>query len=118
MIQPLKQTRTLPSSTIITALFAINSQFRQVINGNLLLKDELAQLMYCIWVSKSHAAKRCEKIINHVIAEVSENAGDDERFADESPCGENDDSEACRQLGEYLKLQQALKDFRANYLTQ
>jgi hypothetical protein len=105
------------SPGITSALNAIINDYRSLIADDPILKADIAKLMRCITVSKSDTVAQCEHMINLVIAESGETAGDDDRIANESPTGENDNSAESTDLQKYRELQQALKNFRATYLT-
>jgi hypothetical protein len=98
------------------ALDVIYNQYRAHIQSDFMLENDFQRLFECVALSQISAAQGCEKIVNHVLAEVNESAGDDQRMADESPSCGSDDSAACRHLQTHLALSQALEGFCVTYL--
>lgn len=73
--------------------------------------------MKAIGSSEPDSAVHCEKIINHLIAEVTETTEDDQRMDDEGSVCENDNSRPCQHLQEHLNLKQDLETYHVTYLT-
>lgn len=100
------------TSEMRDALDVIYRTYRSSIQNDVTLDTDFQRLIECVAVSKASATQRCEKIMNHVLAEIREGNNDNDRMADESPsCGNKNPT-----TSEHLELMQALKDFHATYL--
>jgi hypothetical protein len=100
------------TSEMRDALDIIYRTYQISIKNNATLDSDFQRLIECVAVSKASATQRCEKIMNHVLAEISEGNNDNDRMADESPSCGNKNTITC----EHLELRQALKDFQTAYL--
>jgi hypothetical protein len=103
-------------SGVLDALEEIRAKHKVLLNSDQNLKNDFSLLAQCIRVSKPLALQRCNTIIRHLIEEVKEGAGDDQRLADESPICVTDNSEACRHLEEHQSLREELEIFYKSYL--
>lgn len=100
------------TSEMRDALDVIYRTYQTSIKNDATLDHDFQRLIECVAVSKASATQRCEKILNHIFAEIREGNNDNDRMADESPSCGNKNTITC----ERLELRQALKNFHATYL--
>lgn len=82
-----------------------------------ILSSDFRKLMKAIGSTEPDSTAHCEKIINHLIAEVSETTEDDQRMDDEGPVCEKNNPISCQHLQEHLNLKRDLETYRVTYLT-
>ncbi len=104
------------TSISTTMLNKINLKYHNLIKNNQLLEENARELVSCLFLYPSSNAKNCNKVIDHLIAEVKEEVSDEQRIADESPVGVDECSDSCLQLQQYLNLKLEMEDFYVEYL--
>ncbi|MDA0782847.1 MAG: hypothetical protein PQ612_09085 [Rickettsiales bacterium] len=102
----------------VVALYSIKNKYKKLVMGDPILKHDFNTLVKYTTLSEPNSAKHCEKIINHLIAEIYENVEDDQRMDDESPVSCKDDAILCKRFKEHLGLKQALEEYFSTYLTK
>ena len=105
-------------SPSVVTLNKITMKYDGLIRSNLALEDDARELVSCISLYPALAAKNCNKVIDHLIAEVKEETCDEQRIADESPRYVAECSDSCLHLQEHLDLKQDLEDFMLNIWLQ
>jgi hypothetical protein len=96
-------------------LWVIKNTYKKLIMCNPILKSDFYKLAKTIENSGEDSAKSYKRIIDHLIAEVSEIIEDDQRMDDESPSLslKND-----KNLKEYLKLKRDIESYNLTYLSK
>lgn len=90
-------------------------RYSDTIMNNVILKNDFNQLLACIHTMDSRTCEEYEKILSHLIAEVSETATDNQRMANESPLNIKENSKASTYLQDILKLKEELNQYHLKY---
>lgn len=94
----------------IVQLNIIKNKYKNIIRDNPQLKNDFEELLICINTSNTSFAQSYKKIINHIISEMNQSDGDNQRISDESPIAGND------ALQQYVSFKQTLEDYYADNL--
>ena len=104
------------ASQKMAALDVIRVQYKTLIADDLILKGDFRRLMQSICISNLSAMLNCKIIVKHLIAEIKEDAQDNQRMADESLLSMEISDKAETDLHEHLHLQHDLEEYQTAYL--
>jgi len=108
------------SRTSLDRLREIHAEFRDIIDGDSLLKADFKTLRACLSGARPDigpgplAAGICDRIIRHFVSEVEECADDEQRNQDESPMWAANAEPGRAQR--YFDLRAAVERFRQTHL--
>jgi hypothetical protein len=99
----------------ISELRDIKHQYKLLIEGDLILKDDLDLLIRNLDASGPTSLLNCKKILSHLDAQIDQSVQDDQRMDDESPtpCAE---SIVDNNQNDYLLFKEAMNDFYVRYI--
>lgn len=102
----------------VAVLYAIKLQYKQILADDPVLKLDFNRLQKYVRLFHPHSAERCTKIINHLLAEISEDIEDNQRMDDESPLYQKNKSVSYNKPEDYLSLKHALEEYHGTYLSE
>ena len=100
----------------IAVLHAISSKYRKVIASDTIVQHDMEELMGYLRTSDPSSGLHCEKIINHLLAEIHEAAEDEQRMDDEGPTCQNAQNTYNDQ--DYFRFKDAMADFYQHHIKQ
>lgn len=100
----------------IAALHAISSKYQKVIASDAIVQRDMEELMGYLRTSSPSSGQHCEKIINHLLAEIHESVEDEQRMDDEGPTCQ-DAQNTCNEQ-DYFRFKDAMTDFQLHHINQ
>lgn len=100
----------------ISALYVIIHQYEAVIASDAIVQRDMEELMGYLRTSDPSSGQHCEKIINHLLAEIHESVEDEQRMDDEGPTCQ-DAQNTCNEQ-DYFRFKDAMTDFQLHHINQ
>jgi hypothetical protein len=98
----------------IAVLLTIRSKYRTVIEGDAIIQRDMDLLVDYLRTTSPASSAHCEKIINHLLAEIHESVQDKQRMDDETPAG-NTKSQVNRDQ-DFLRFKDEMEAFHLHYI--
>ncbi len=104
------------SAKQMAALHVINDKYRKVITSDAIVQQDVEELMKYLRTSDPSSGRHCEKIIDHLLAEIHESAEDEQRMDNEGPTFQN--AQNTNNAQDYFLFKDAMADFYQHHIKQ
>lgn len=100
----------------IAVLITIRCKYRAMIEGDAIIQRDMETLVDYLRTSSPSSSEHCEKIINHLLAEIHESVEDKQRMDDEGPTRKT--RSQIRRDQDYFRFKGEMDDFYLHYMKQ